>query len=487
MYLEAMTGGLGAGSGLAERSPSTIIPLCVLLGLCRRFGMEEECHNIIRFRNRSYTDSYPSRPKEAILGMLSVFCVLGTLGNALVLYVYVRKKNKIASTIFIICLAATDFVTSSIIMPFTMTMESLDYFIVYDALCKVYFFLITCNVPFATFIMVAIAIDRYLCICKPHCHLLDSRRSQIGIIFLIFVSAMFGVLTALFHGVYLTEEFDIEKNDTETMAAIRQNIMTQFDLDNFTELCTNSTNPHCEEEARNVTLSAVDTMASAQITECMLSEEKVVVYTGQCRFNQIIFSTFFRKTYQKVYASMFLICFIVVFLLYIAIYRSVIVRRTRRLRARQKTNVRLLRDVSVTDTHTTTVAEAAAAAGSGSGSGSGSGGHVQNGFEMTELTHESRKAMLENDSGLKEKYLLANIRTALMLFVVTLVFILAFLPSWLMAHGVVKFHALVFFSYFAYNVSNPIIYAFMNPIFRKELHDVLRCMGVRQSRASFSK
>ena len=36
----------------------------------------------------------------------------------------------------------------------------------------------------------------------------------------------------------------------------------------------------------------------------------------------------------------------------------------------------------------------------------------------------------------QEKYLMANIRTAMMLFVVTLVFILAFLPSWLLALGV---------------------------------------------------
>lgn len=156
------------------------IPLCVLLELCRLFKMEDECQDIMGSRNRtSFIDSYPTRPKEAIVGMLSVFSLFGTLGNALVLYVYVRKKNKLPSTIFIICLAATDFMTSCIIMPFTMTMESLDYFIVYDALCKVYFFLITCNVPFAAFIMVAIAIDRYLCICRPHCHVLGSRRSQV--------------------------------------------------------------------------------------------------------------------------------------------------------------------------------------------------------------------------------------------------------------------------------------------------------------------
>ena len=214
----------------------------------------------------------------------------------------------------------------------------------------------------------------------------------------------------------------------------------------------------------------VDSLAAARITKCLMSEEKTVVYTGQCRFNEIIFSTFFRKAYQKVYASMFLICFIVVFLLYISIYRSVLVRRTKRLRARQKTNLRLLRDVSVTDTHSVMTAETP----------------LQNGFEMSEMTSEKRRAMLESDTTLKEKYLLANIRTALMLFVVTLVFILAFLPSWLMAHGVVRFHAVVFYCYFAYNVSNPIIYAFMNPTFRKELQEVLCCRGLR-NRTSFTK
>ncbi|KAL8594239.1 hypothetical protein ACOMHN_033102 [Nucella lapillus] len=212
-------------------------------------------------------------------------------------------------------------------------------------------------------------------------------------------------------------------------------------------------------------------MATAQISQCLKPKEKAIIYTGQCRYNEVILSTFFRKVYQKVYASVFLVCFIVVFLLYITIYRSVLVRRTRRLRQRQKSNVRLLRDVSVTDTHTTTAADSP----------------VQNGFEMTEMTQESRKAMLETDSGLKEKYLLANIRTALMLFVVTLVFILAFLPSWLMAHSVVPFHAVVFYCYFIYNVSNPIIYAFMNPIFRKELQDLLRCHTMRQSRTSVTK
>ncbi|KAK7490920.1 hypothetical protein BaRGS_00017792 [Batillaria attramentaria] len=181
--------------------------LCVLLHMCylQKPGMEEDCHAVVQWPGgeMNNSDAMPHRPVQAVIGMLSFFSVLGTLGNALVLYVYVRKKNKIASTIFIICLAATDFVTSCVIMPFTMVMESVDYAIEHDALCKIYFFLITCNVPFSAFIMVAIAIDRYLCICRPHCHVLDSRRSQIVIVFLLLVACGLGVMTALFHGVYI--------------------------------------------------------------------------------------------------------------------------------------------------------------------------------------------------------------------------------------------------------------------------------------------
>jgi cholecystokinin A receptor/hypocretin (orexin) receptor 2 len=39
-------------------------------------------------------------------------------------------------------------------------------------------FFITSNVPFAAFIMVAIAVDRYLCICHPFRHLMNAQRAK---------------------------------------------------------------------------------------------------------------------------------------------------------------------------------------------------------------------------------------------------------------------------------------------------------------------
>ena len=67
---------------------------------------------------------------------------------------------------------------------------------------------------------------------------------------------------------------------------------------------------------------------------------------------------------------------------------------------------------------------------------------------------------------------LANIRTALMLFVVALVFIFSFLPAWLMAVKIIDFHILIFYMHYLYNVANPVIYAFMNQSFRRELKRV---------------
>ena len=75
---------------------------------------------------------------------------------------------------------------------------------------------------------------------------------------------------------------------------------------------------------------------------------------------------------------------------------------------------------------------------------------------------------------LNDRMLYANIRTAAMLFVVTVVFLFAFLPAWLMAHHVVPFSEMIFYMYFIYNTANPFIYAFMKKSFRDDLRKILK-------------
>jgi len=59
---------------------------------------------------------------------------------------------------------------------------------------------------------------------------------------------------------------------------------------------------------------------------------------------------------------------------------------------------------------------------------------------------------------------MANLRTAVMLFVVTVVFVITFLPAFLMALKLIPYNIIVFYFYFANNVANPFIYSFMNQV-----------------------
>jgi len=59
---------------------------------------------------------------------------------------------------------------------------------------------------------------------------------------------------------------------------------------------------------------------------------------------------------------------------------------------------------------------------------------------------------------------MANLKTAAMLFVVTVVFVVTFLPAFLMALRLIPYNIIVFYLYFANNVANPVIYSFMNQV-----------------------
>lgn len=76
-------------------------------------------------------------------------------------------------------------------------------------------------------------------------------------------------------------------------------------------------------------------------------------------------------------------------------------------------------------------------------------------------------------STVRDRNLIANIKTAFMLFIVTLVFLIAFLPALLMANGLIPIKLIVFYGYFIYNVANPFIYAFMNQNFREDLKKIV--------------
>ena len=305
-----------------------------------------------------------------IVGFLSV---AGTAGNALVIYVFSHQKQKMTSTIFILSLAYADFMTSFVTMPFTITSELLEFKLEYDPVCKIFHFLVTSTVPFSALNMVAIAVDRYICIVHPlkHVTIMTINRAKYVVGALLLMAITLGLLSCLIFGTSLRQVTCVMINSTDDSMA-------------------NETSHH-------------RTVADAAL--CNASLEVVnfeIIQTGYCLRNDIILGRSFFVVVQKIHISIFAVCLVVVIVLYVVIYRTV-------LKCKRQ-----------------------------------------------------------------------HPKTAVMLSIVSVIFIVAFLPAWLMSLKVLKFNIIIFYLYFTYNVANPIVYAFLNENFRSQLQVLVKCKRASQ-------
>jgi len=73
-----------------------------------------------------------------VVSLLLVFCVLGVAGNVVVLAVFCQRGDQLASTVFIVVLAAVDFSTCLAVVPFTVYIELVRYNVDVDFVCKLY-------------------------------------------------------------------------------------------------------------------------------------------------------------------------------------------------------------------------------------------------------------------------------------------------------------------------------------------------------------
>lgn len=82
--------------------------------------------------------------------------------------------------------------------------------------------------------------------------------------------------------------------------------------------------------------------------------------------------------------------------------------------------------------------------------------------------HQSRRI---SNRGFKGNGVLQNMKTAGMLFVVAIVYIIALTPALLMAANLIHIYLPVFYMYYVNNAINPIIYCFVNPAFREDVQN----------------
>ena len=296
--------------------------------------------------------------------------------------------------------------------------------------------------------MVAIGIDRYFCICHPFLHAITLRRAKFMVAFLFLSASAIGIVVALLYGVYRYEEIQLDGNFTSQVDG-------NFSMPQYT--------------------------TSKTINGTTVYTRHVLTYTGECQPNTVYLQADFIWYYQKFYTALFLVCLIIVIVLYILIYRSVLSRRSRRSKEKSKATIAVSSppldadDVSQAETLLTTVnGEASNSVRNGNSSASKKSSNITADPSTSSMTKKEIKEKKKRDkksrkSTKKDRNRIANLKTAVMLFVVTVVFIVFFLPAFLMALQLIPYNIIVFYMYFAYNVSNPVIYSFMNNNFREDL------------------
>ncbi|XP_053379848.1 octopamine receptor Oamb-like [Mercenaria mercenaria] len=413
-----------------------------------------------------------------VMVLLSIFSICGTIGNSLVLYIYSHKKEKSTAGIFIMSLAGTDLFTCLFLMPFSEAVVYLEYRLQYDVACKIYMFFITCNIPFAAFIMVAIATDRYFCICHPFLHVLNIKRAKIIVLCLLAAASSFGIVTSLMHGVYRYQDpnvpptnnlSNIEKTNfqiTNTFGGLGGNISSVLQNGEFkNDTSENRTNSIVQLCAQNLTCVNASTSSADNMMEANMDLD------GVCMPNSIIIGTKYVDLYQKMYAGTYLLSFFAVVVLYGLIYKSIHEHRAKRSKRKRSSLYPAGVEFSTVETQFTAVTHVNPhKRGSSENGTSDQAPEVQ---PMRPKARQNSKAL-----SIKEKTLIANIRTAVMLFVVTIVFLVAFLPAWLMSLQLMDYNQIVFYMYFMYHTANPFIYAFMNKSFRDDLGKVLKCQSM---------
>lgn len=376
-----------------------------------------------------------------VIGYLMTFSLAGSVGNAFVIYIFSRKREKSTTTVFILVLAMTDFFTCLVIIPFTIYYEVMAKRINSNVQCKVYMFLITSNIPFSAFIMVLIAFDRYFKICRPWNQCLDIRMSKKIVIAVLIFALSLGIIPSLTHGVYpISDETSTKENVTTSLvfAGDKQG------AHNGTVMVLNNT-------------AYQDSVPKFPGNVSTNSSDMRRIYEGYCMPVHEYFSQIFMNTYQNTYASLFLISCAFVTVLYALIFKSITLRRYKKSKRAFKGMDRRT-STAITNTCTTRLTTT----------------------EPPE-TDQNRRAPTNNNyvneskRSVRNKLRLANIKTAGILFVVTIVFILAFLPAWLMSIRVIKANIIVYYLYFSHNIANPIIYAFFNVTFRKDIRNAVYC------------
>ncbi|CAH8508053.1 unnamed protein product [Schistosoma turkestanicum] len=333
-------------------------------------------------------------------------------------------------TFFILVLACVDLMVCCFIVPLTFYMEYVHLQPPTDIWCKTHAFLNICNIMFSSLLIIAIALERYLTICHPLRRILTMKRAKYLTLGLAIFCIIYGILGALHHSLEVTED---EPN-------IRQCCDTP-EISNATYL-------------QKLTYDILQKGNTASFILCILSV--IILYSLILR---VVIKTH-RMTTTRDWNVSSAINNDITSSYQQTMNMMINNDQSKRVHSNQMKNDILLNDLNnntddnhqsiehLTSTPTTTTA-----------------------IHRKSITN--RIKMNLSIKNITESTLWREIRSASVLFVVAIVYIIVFTPALLTANKLIQFNLLAYNTYYLNNMSNPLIYCFMSNAFRKKLKILL--------------
>ena len=172
---------------------------------------------------------------DEILIFLLTLSILGTVGNSTVAFVYWNKKDKQTSTFFVLVLASSDLMICCVLLPITIYMEKIQFLTENLFFCKLFYFLTTTIVPSSSLLMLALAFDRYFCICMVDKNVMNLARSRAIVMVLLVVALLCGIipgwnaeLKLIVYEYYMENVTDANTNDTLCMISLDKNTIVGY-------------------------------------------------------------------------------------------------------------------------------------------------------------------------------------------------------------------------------------------------------------------
>ncbi|XP_046572646.1 cholecystokinin receptor type A-like [Haliotis rubra] len=349
---------------------------------------------------------------------IGVLSVVGIAGNIPVLIVYFRRKDKKTSNTFIKILSVIDLLVCVFIMPYTLVYE---LHVVYsDVFCRLFEFMRHFAIISSNVTLVAIAAERYFAVCH-FAKRFTVKQVNCGMVVVVTISGILATPAVL--------------------------IFTLVTVDDIRDI------------------------------ECQFPHPGNA--THFCHFTTTVTGPLVAYLYQGLLMLSFCISLILIVIFYALIY-SRLWNRTK-LRTEQNPQIATIENENKSDTSGPKITLSSRLADNGSNVVKGERSEVSKQQE-TQLDKNCKSANGSTfGTTVRHKRIWLHYRTAKMLFLCTVIYLVTWMPFWFDIFGVTQF-LLLRYMFFLGNATNPLVYGIVNSHVR---HSFLRLLHECKPSVSF--